>query len=84
MQMRTAESFLATTLLSIVAALPDCAADDQPPAPSLGPRVPFNEHIKRTFDRRDGLPSSWINDVLQTRDGYVWIATDNGLVSTLR
>lgn len=80
MQMRTAESFLATTLLSIVAALADCAADDQPPAPSLRPNVSFNKHIKRTFDRRDGLPSSWINDVLQTRDGYVWIATDNGLV----
>ena len=67
-------------LLSIVAALSYGAADDQPAAsPSLRSDVPFNEHVKRTFDRRSGLPSSWINDVIQTRDDYVWLATDNGV-----
>ncbi|MGE0758045.1 MAG: two-component regulator propeller domain-containing protein, partial [Pirellulaceae bacterium] len=47
--------------------------------PILKPGVPFPEHVHRDFSVRDGLPSSWINDVLQTRDGFVWIATDNGL-----
>ena len=28
---------------------------------------------------QDGLPSSRINAVLQTRDGYIWLATHDGL-----
>jgi len=28
----------------------------------------------------DGLPSSSLTDVLQTRDGYIWIASFNGLI----
>lgn len=48
--------------------------------PRLKPDVPFEEHVHRDFFVRDGLPSSWINDLAQTRDGFVWIATDNGLV----
>lgn len=46
----------------------------------LEPDVPFRENIHRDYFVRDGLPSNWINDVVQTRDGFVWIATDNGLV----
>ncbi len=29
---------------------------------------------------KDGLPSDSINDILQDRDGYIWIGTFNGLV----
>ncbi len=42
--------------------------------------VPFQELLHRDFLTRDGLSSSWINDVIQTRDGFVWIAQDNGLI----
>jgi ligand-binding sensor domain-containing protein len=27
-----------------------------------------------------GLPQSSVNDILQTRDGYIWLATFGGLV----
>lgn len=33
-----------------------------------------------SWSTEDGLPSNSINGLLQTRDGYVWIATWNGLV----
>jgi ligand-binding sensor domain-containing protein/signal transduction histidine kinase len=31
------------------------------------------------WEVQDGLPSARINDVIQTRDGYIWLATLNGL-----
>lgn len=33
----------------------------------------------QTFSRADGLPSSHINDLAITADGYVWAATANGI-----
>jgi ligand-binding sensor domain-containing protein len=42
--------------------------------------VPFSTHLHRCLKRSDGLPSSWINAILQAKDNYVWIGTDNGLV----
>ncbi|MEL7249618.1 MAG: histidine kinase [Bacteroidota bacterium] len=35
--------------------------------------------ILRHFDARDGLPSSEIYDIIQDRQGYIWISTDNGV-----
>jgi ligand-binding sensor domain-containing protein len=66
-------------LLFLSAALSHGAVADHPSVPSLRPDVPFSEHLQRQFRLRDGLPSNWIYDVVQTRDGYVWIATHNGL-----
>jgi ligand-binding sensor domain-containing protein/signal transduction histidine kinase len=45
------------------------------PAPSVFPDL----HI-RAWQAEDGLPSNKIMDVLQTRDGFIWIATLDGLV----
>ena len=36
-------------------------------------------HPMRTLDVRSGLPSNEVNHVYQDGDGYVWIATNNGL-----
>ena len=41
--------------------------------------VPFGDLIHRHYDADDGLPSTWIHDVLQTRDGYLWVGTHNGV-----
>ena len=49
-------------------------------APVPTPDQFFQEHVHRDYFVRDGLPSNWINDIAQTRDGFVWLATDNGLV----
>lgn len=66
-------------LLCIAVALARVAVADYA-APSLRSGVLLSEQLHREFDLSDGLPSVWINDVVQTRDGYVWIATDNGVV----
>ena len=42
--------------------------------------VPFASHLQRCLKRSDGLPSSWINAIVQSDDEYLWIGTDNGLV----
>jgi ligand-binding sensor domain-containing protein len=55
-------------------------AVDQSAAESLRPELPLSAQLHRAFFLDDGLPSPWINDVVQTRDDYVWIASDNGLV----
>ena len=49
-------------------------------ADSLRIDIPFAAHLHRHFTRETGLPCDWINDLIQTRDDYVWIGTDNGLV----
>ena len=36
-------------------------------------------YVHETFGVEHGLPKAGINDVLQTRDGYLWIATFDGL-----
>lgn len=43
------------------------------PAPSAG-------YAHRIWTEADGLPTLEINDVLQTREGLVWLATEAGLV----
>jgi signal transduction histidine kinase/DNA-binding response OmpR family regulator/ligand-binding sensor domain-containing protein len=37
-------------------------------------------YVQETFSVDDGLPSGGLNQVLQTRDGYLWLATFDGLV----
>ncbi len=46
--------------------------------------VPANQRVHSRFVARswqveDGLPHNAINAILQTRDGYLWIATNDGL-----
>jgi ligand-binding sensor domain-containing protein len=37
-------------------------------------------YVHRAWTARDGLPVDGLTDLLQTRDGYLWIATWDGLV----
>lgn len=37
-------------------------------------------HSFRHFTTEDGLPSSEVHDVVQDDNGYMWFATDRGLV----
>jgi ligand-binding sensor domain-containing protein/signal transduction histidine kinase len=43
------------------------------------PAAPATGFTLRTWQSEDGLPQNTINDILQTRDGYLWFATLNGL-----
>ncbi|MGE0884026.1 MAG: two-component regulator propeller domain-containing protein [Blastocatellales bacterium] len=40
----------------------------------------FAQYQFDSWTTEDGLPQNSINDILQTRDGYLWLATNGGLV----
>lgn len=37
-------------------------------------------YLETIYDNNNGLDSSAANDVVQTRDGFIWIGTYNGLI----
>jgi ligand-binding sensor domain-containing protein/signal transduction histidine kinase len=49
------------------------------PAIALDPRQPAADYLRRTFTTEDGLPLNVVNDVLQTRDGFLIVGTANGV-----
>jgi len=42
-------------------------------------RLPLNDYFSETWSTRTGLPHNSINSLAQTNDGYIWIATWEGL-----
>lgn len=46
----------------------------------LDPNKRITQFIKAQWALDDGLPNDEIHAILQTRDGYLWLATDDGLV----
>jgi diguanylate cyclase (GGDEF)-like protein len=42
-------------------------------------RIPLTEYFSETWNTRTGLPHNSINSITQTKDGYLWIATWEGL-----
>lgn len=49
------------------------------PAKALDPTKPLDRFVHEIWTTDDGLPQNSINDILQTRDGYLWLATFGGL-----
>ena len=50
------------------------------PAIALDPRYPLRHYGYQSWQTDDGLPQNTVHAVLQTRDGYLWFATEAGLV----
>ena len=50
------------------------------PASSLDTSRAFTQHILDSWGVKEGLRQHGINDIAQTRDGYLWFATQDGLV----
>ena len=48
--------------------------------PCLSQGVDLQNYRLAHYGMEDGLPQSTINDIIQTRDGYIWLATLGGLV----
>jgi signal transduction histidine kinase/ligand-binding sensor domain-containing protein/DNA-binding response OmpR family regulator len=46
----------------------------------LDPHKPISQYIHTVWSSENGLPQNSIQGLLQTRDGYLWIATQEGLV----
>src|SRR5580692_145062 len=49
------------------------------PGLALDPQLRASSYRRTTFTTEDGLGSNVINDILQARDGFLWIATSEGL-----
>ena len=47
------------------------------PAPPILPK--FASYTIDHWHNQDGLPSGAVRDLLQTQDGYLWVATDTGV-----
>lgn len=46
----------------------------------LDPDKPIDLYVHRSWDSEDGLPQNTVFTVLQSRDGYIWLGTQEGLV----
>ena len=49
------------------------------PALALDPKQSVDRYMLATFTADDGLPSDIVNALLQTRDGFLWVGTSNGI-----
>ncbi|QNI31184.1 hypothetical protein H7849_19100 [Alloacidobacterium dinghuense] len=47
---------------------------------ALDPHYPLQHYGYQSWQTDDGLPQNTVHAVLQTRDGYIWLATEAGLV----
>src|SRR5947209_4930416 len=46
---------------------------------ALDPATPLEAYERQSWQTEGGLPQNTVHAVLQTRDAYLWIATDSGL-----
>ncbi|MEM7298020.1 MAG: two-component regulator propeller domain-containing protein, partial [Bacteroidota bacterium] len=47
--------------------------------PNLNPEKHLSQYVLRNWSTEDGLKSESSNELIQSDDGYIWIATYNGL-----
>jgi ligand-binding sensor domain-containing protein/signal transduction histidine kinase len=48
-------------------------------APGLDPKYALRHYGYQSWQTDEGLPQNTVHAVLQTRDGYLWLATEDGL-----
>jgi ligand-binding sensor domain-containing protein/signal transduction histidine kinase len=48
-------------------------------ASALAPEKPISQFSHEVWQTENGLPQNTVHAVLQTRDGYVWVGTEEGL-----
>ena len=47
---------------------------------ALDPSRTLTQYVQRIWQLQNGLPQAWISSIVQTRDGYLWLGTQTGLV----
>jgi ligand-binding sensor domain-containing protein len=47
---------------------------------ALDPSKAISQYVHGHWDTESGLPQNSVSAVLQTRDGYIWAGTQEGLV----
>jgi signal transduction histidine kinase/ligand-binding sensor domain-containing protein/ActR/RegA family two-component response regulator len=68
------ESVRAACRLALAAA---CLAA---PAAARADTMPLRDYVRHTWQTADGLPQNSVRAITQTRDGYLWFGTQEGLV----
>jgi len=51
-----------------------------PPLHALDPAQPLRQYGQQLWQTDNGLPQNTVHAIHQTQDGYLWLATDGGLV----
>lgn len=49
------------------------------PAIALSPKKSFDQYSRTIWSEQQGLPQDTINAIAQTKDGYLWLGTNEGL-----
>lgn len=47
---------------------------------SLDPDKALTQYVRQVWSKEEGMPASVVEDIVQTPDGYLWLATSKGLV----
>ena len=50
------------------------------PAQALEPTKALTQYVHEVWQQEEGLPENDVTTVIQTRDGYIWLGTEEGLV----
>jgi ligand-binding sensor domain-containing protein len=66
---RRAPAFLLPALLALAA-----------PCLALDPRKAITQYVRDVWQTEQGLPENSVQAIAQTRDGYLWIGTQEGVV----
>jgi ligand-binding sensor domain-containing protein len=56
-----------------------CYAAAAPPCAAVGPETPLRQLAIETWRTEQGLPQNTVPALAQTRDGYLWAGTQEGL-----
>jgi signal transduction histidine kinase/ligand-binding sensor domain-containing protein len=64
----------------VLALVPDLRVSAQGIPRGIGSIPVSDDYILQSWDRQTGLPYLDLKDITQTPDGYLWIATYNGLI----
>ena len=50
------------------------------PVQALDPSKALTQYVHEIFQQEQGLPENDVTTIIQTRDGYIWLGTEEGLV----
>ncbi|MBV9771188.1 MAG: hypothetical protein JOZ32_16570, partial [Bryobacterales bacterium] len=64
--------FLAVSVLGALGSLTE-------PAAALNPRRALTQYTRTIWTQEHGLPQDTVRAIAQTKDGYLWLGTDDGL-----
>ena len=57
-----------------------CCSFWSTPAQALEPTKALTQYVQEVWQQEEGLPENDVTAVIQTRDGYIWLGTEEGLV----